>query len=61
MKRKEISPDKAKEETQDLEDEKIVQLDCFKKHIFHYKCMYQWAEYNVTCPICKADILKTAK
>ena len=33
----------------------IVELSC--KHVFHAKCMEEWAEKNDICPMCRLPIL----
>ena len=35
---------------------KISQLDCSKKHVFHLKCMIEWVEKNDICPMCREPI-----
>ncbi|KRW98933.1 hypothetical protein PPERSA_00760 [Pseudocohnilembus persalinus] len=36
-----------------IDKEKIVQLKCHKKHIFHINCIQSWLQNNNYCPLCK--------
>ena len=31
----------------------IVQMECFKSHIFHKECILMWAKDHDTCPDCR--------
>mmetsp|Transcript_5913 Transcript_5913/g.9636 ORF Transcript_5913/g.9636 Transcript_5913/m.9636 type:complete len:245 (-) Transcript_5913:20-754(-) len=35
----------------------LAELKCNKMHIFHLKCIEQWAEMNDSCPLCRDAIL----
>jgi len=35
------------------EQEKLVQLKCAYKHLFHEICIKNWFAYNYNCPLCK--------
>ena len=34
--------------------EEVSVLDC--GHVYHPKCINEWAKYKPTCPVCKAEI-----
>ena len=35
--------------------------DLRSRHIFHYKCLTQWALKDNRCPICKTDMLHSVR
>ena len=38
-------------------DEEIAVLGCNQNHIFHIKCIQDWAKKQTICPYCKRDIM----
>jgi len=36
--------------------QKIAQLNCSGKHIFHADCLKSWVEKNDICPLCREKI-----
>ena len=41
--------------------EKVVELDCNDKHLFHMKCMEEWVVKNDICPMCRVPIIKGSR
>lgn len=37
-------------------DDNILQLPCNELHYFHAKCISQWLEKSVNCPLCMANV-----
>ena len=36
--------------------DKVAQLSCDGKHIFHTECLKAWVEKNSICPMCRKEI-----
>mmetsp|Transcript_4230 Transcript_4230/g.7181 ORF Transcript_4230/g.7181 Transcript_4230/m.7181 type:complete len:84 (+) Transcript_4230:1135-1386(+) len=46
------------EDFSEKDGNKISQLECSKKHIFHLKCIIEWVEKSDICPLCREPIQK---
>ncbi|CAD8065173.1 unnamed protein product [Paramecium primaurelia] len=38
-------------------DEQYSRLKCNKNHIFHTSCIKVWIKTNITCPVCRAQLV----
>mgnify|MGYP001361695500 CR=1 FL=1 len=38
------------------EENNVVELKCFKTHLFHYDCLKEWLMESDLCPICNTKI-----
>jgi hypothetical protein len=41
--------------------EEVIELHCGKGHIFHPKCIEDWAQRNKSCPLCRTDFITLAR
>jgi len=41
-----------------LKDE-VVPLSCNLDHVFHLKCMLDWADHSYKCPICRQPVIES--
>ena len=39
------------------EDKNLVVLQCLTKHIFHEKCLLEWAKKQEYCPVCRSELI----
>ena len=42
-------------------NEEVIKLDCNEGHIFHFGCIENWIEVNITCPLCRKTIINLDK
>ena len=40
----------------EADGDKVAQLPCNNKHIFHTQCILKWVEHIATCPMCRTPI-----
>ena len=38
------------------EDDKVTELECDERHIFHIQCLKPWLEKSLSCPLCREAI-----
>ena len=39
--------------------DKTVPLPCNTEHVFHKKCLLEWAQQSYTCPICRTPVISS--
>ena len=40
----------------ELGGDRVAQLACSNRHIFHTECLKRWVELNSVCPLCREQI-----
>ena len=35
----------------------IIELNCNEGHLFHFKCLQNWAVRQQNCPLCRKDLI----
>ena len=38
------------------QEDKIIEMNCDKRHIFHEKCIEDWLMKKLECPLCKKAV-----
>ena len=36
--------------------DKVSELDCDDKHVFHSNCLHNWLQTKAICPLCKKPV-----